>query len=434
MFNTLSKWFGKKKTHRNVKERSVSRIPITALPIHPLSKSYIDDSFSLWNERNDFIFPTAIDPRILFPFLRRLRDYIPDVSAGVWAWVRLCSTPQSYSLSEGCDKDQSDARQILADLDRRIYSGRYEREHGIETLVQNFFLSVFTYGCFCGELVLDDSRERIDSFIVIDPATIRFKQDMPTRTLLPYQIQGDGSLIPLNPASCFYFGLDTDGLSPYGRSPLLALPLVIKIQQQLLQDMSKAQHNAGYPTIHFRMKTPDSPHGESLNQYHARLNEQLTALRGEIQQKEADSNLITYDNVEIQYVGPAGHSVQWTESIQAIGEQVISALHLAPFMIGRNWGTTQSWGTAQYQLLTNNAKTVQEGAKRLAEWIRNLELILHRSPITVMHQFAPHHHLDVYDRARAFKTSAETLIALAKHGLLDATTAKQRVDTMLRFL
>ena len=434
MFHRLRKWFGKETALPHPQNRSIAWVPQSDFPVHPRSNAYPYDPFPWGEDCNSALLPPGIDPRVLFPLLRRLRDYVPDISAGVWAWVRLCSTPQSFSLSDGDETEQQEARRVLAELDRRIFELHHDRERGVEALTQCFFLSVFTYGSFCGEVVLHESRRWISRFVVIDPATIRFKLDPQTRRLHPYQVQGDGSLVALHSASFFYFGLDTDGLSPYGRSPLLALPLVVKLQQQLLQDMAKAQHNAGYPTIHFRIASPERMHGESISQYHERLQKEITGVKDEIQGKQADSNLITYDNIEVRYVGPGGNTLQWSESIQVVSEQVISALHLAPFMLGRNWGTTESWGTAQYQLLTNNAKTVQEGAKRLAEWIRNLELILHGSPATVTHYFAPHHHLDVFDRARAFKTSAETLIQLTEKGLMESSQAKQRLETLLRFL
>jgi len=181
------------------------------------------------------------------------------------------------------------------------------------------------------------------------------------------------------------------------------------------------------------MEKPAPGVREQPGTYNARLQEELEALRAEVHRRDADSNLITFDNVRVSYIGPDGYSHQWRESLQAIGEQVISALHLAPFMIGRNWGTTESWGTAQYQLLTNNARTVQEGAKRLAEWLRNLELTLQGSPLTVRHHFAPHHHLDADGRAQALQTTADTLVTLADKGLLDPAAARQRIETLLRF-
>ncbi|MGC9327600.1 MAG: hypothetical protein ACP5I1_08195, partial [Candidatus Hinthialibacter sp.] len=158
------------------------------------------------------------------------------------------------------------------------------------------------------------------------------------------------------------------------------------------------------------------------------------AIRQNMLEREADSNLVTLDNVEVRYLGPNGIMHQWSESVQAIGEQVVSALHLAPFMIGRNWGTTESWGTAQYHLLTNNARTVQEGAKRLADWLRNLELILNGLPLRAEHQFAPHHHVDGGERAKAFQISARTLMELSEKGMLEPEAAKQRVEALLRFL
>ena len=434
MFQRLRKWLSKDTAASLPQVRSIAWVPQSDFPVHPRSNPFPNDPFPFWDDRNDTLSPSGIDTRALFPLLRRLRDYIPDISAGVWAWVRLCSTPQSYSLSGGSESEQSEARRILDELDRRIFELNHERERGVEALLQCFFLSVFTYGSFCGEVVLHESRRWISRFLVIDPATVRFKLDPRTRELQPYQLQGDGSLIPLLSASFFYYGLDTDGLSPYGRSPLLALPLVVKLQQQMIRDMAKAQHNAGYPTIHFRLSSPERMHGESLSQYQERMQNEIVGVKDEIHGRQADSNLVTYDNVDVRYIGPTGNTLQWSESLQAIGEQVISALHLAPFMLGRNWGTTESWGTAQYQLLTNNAKTVQEGAKRLAEWLRNLELILHGFPATVTHYFAPHHYLDIYDRARAFKTSSETLIQLTEKGLLDSSVAKQRLDNFMRFL
>ena len=154
--------------------------------------------------------------------------------------------------------------------------------------------------------------------------------------------------------------------------------------------------------------------GEHGNDYNQRLNHELEMIRNEIRRRETDSNLITLDNVEVRYVGPNGSSFHWSESLQAISEQVISALHMAPFMIGRNWGTTQTWGTAQYQLLTNNARSVQK-AKCPAEWLRNLELIL-QGFSSKSYTTSLHHHIDSVDRACAFRTSASTFIELSEKG------------------
>lgn len=434
MFRALRNWFNRNTAGKLQRARPIAWIPKSAFPSSPRSNPFPYDLGTAFESRCDGPVPASVDPRVLFPLLRRLRDFIPDVSAGVWAWVRLCSTAMSYSLDGGSEAERDRAKAILDNLDRRIYGSKSERQRGVEKLMQNFFLSVFTYGAFCGEVILDDRRRRIERFVIVDPATIRFKLQPGSREWRPYQILADNSLTALHPASFFYFGLDTDGLSPYGRSPLLALPLVIRLQQQMIHDMARAQHNAGYPAIHFKISTPQHESRQSWSDYNERMQEQLNQVRAELREREADSNLVTLDNVEVRYLGPNGIMHQWSESVQAIGEQVVSALHLAPFMIGRNWGTTESWGTAQYHLLTNNARTVQEGAKRLADWLRNLELILNGLPLRAEHQFAPHHHVDGGERAKAFQISARTLMELSEKGMLEPEAAKQRIEALLRFL
>lgn len=438
MLGKIMQWLQEtNKTQSQTKTKTPTRSQPVAwaaadFPSSPLSKPHFDVGLSLFHSQQDVLQPEGVDPRILFPAYRELRDSIPDVSAGIWAWVRLCATEQYYSLLDGDEMQQQEARHILRALDRRILTYQHEREKGVDALVQNFFLSVFTYGAFAGEVVVDHDRREIAGFIVMDPATVRFEMQPDSRELLPCQLLDDGTLVQLNPSSFFYYGLDTDGLYPYGRSPLSSLSVMVKIQEQLIHDMASAQHNAGYPTIHFKIKTPERQKSESLNSYHERMKAEIGQVQTEVEQRKTDSNLITFDNIEVSYIGPKGQSHQWTESIQAVSEQVISALHLAPFMIGRNWGTTETWGSAQYQLLTNNARSVQEGAKRLAEWLRNLELILHSSPCCVSHHFTPHHHLDAADRARAFQTGTKTIITLLEKGLIDDETAKKKIEVFMQ--
>ena len=48
-----------------------------------------------------FIEPPDYSPEHWHTFYRYLRDHIPDVAAGVWAWVRLCSTQRSLEFRGG---------------------------------------------------------------------------------------------------------------------------------------------------------------------------------------------------------------------------------------------------------------------------------------------------------------------------------------------
>ncbi len=388
------------------------------IPVRPISTpggSYA--SLGLMNDP-DMIPPPEPDFTVLFPVLRYMRDHIPDVSAGVWAWVRLCNTPQTMHLDGGSSTDLETAKAILARLDRRIHEFEHAKSQGMESLVAAFFLSVFTYGSFAGEVVLTEDRSRIDKFYIIDPATIRFRRTRVNRHLVPYQLLPDGKFVRLNPASFFYYALDAEGDSPYGRSPLMALPLVARIQQQMMIDLARATHNAGFPTLHVKYAPGVPRPGESPSVFNERIGREFQEIRDRLREKKADSNFVTFDNIEVEYVGVGGNRTRWSESLQAVSEQVISALHLAPFMLGRNWGTTETWGASQYQLLTNHATTVQQSAKRMVEWLRNLELALYGIPVTCRHEFSPHKKLDEFGTARAESLRVKTGLELLDRKLI----------------
>jgi len=377
----------------------------------------------------EFVSHPYAEPRVLYPFFRYLRDSIPDVSAGVWAWVRLCSTPQRVELQgDSSEAEREQARRVVRSLDERIFEFDHMRRQGMDALVNSFFLSVFTYGAFAGEVVLKDDRSGIDKFFIIDPATIRFKRYKTSRRLVPYQLTADEEPIRLREASFFYYALDADGDNPYGRSPMLALPFVVKIQQQLLSDMARGTHNAGWPTLHVRYAPPKREEGESQRSYQSRIRANYQAIRQNMLEREADSNFITLDNVDIKYLSATGRMQRWSESLQAITEQVISGLHLAPFMIGRNWGTTQSWGLAQYALMVNNAVSVQRGAKRMCEWLRNLELALAGSRVRSEHHFEAHPGLNDFERARAFESRVKSFVLLKEQGLVEEEQVRQALD------
>jgi hypothetical protein len=406
-----------------------ARVSVSRIPTAPRAASTEMTVFSSATGKEGFLSPRCTDPFLLYPFFRYLRDYIPDVSAGVWAWVRLCATPQQVEYVGGSDEAVSGAKDVVAALDARIYEFDHMKHQGMDALVNAFFLSVFTYGSFAGEVVLKDDRSGIDRFYSIDPASVRFRRIGKSRRLVPYQFTRDNKEIRLNEGSFFYYGLDADADNPYGRSPLLAVPFVAKIQQQLIEDMGRAMHNAGWPTLHVRYKPPEREPGESFAEYQERVTNNYNTIRENLTEKEADSNYITYDNVEIDYLNPAAQVTQrWSLSLQAVSEQVISALHLAPFMLGRNWGTTETWGRAQYQLIVNNAVSVQRGAKRMCEWLRDLELALAGSRVTTRHHFEPHSALSSLDAARARSLDVTSALKLEERGILQRDEVRRLLE------
>jgi hypothetical protein len=150
----------------------------------------------------------------------------------------------------------------------------------------------------------------------------------------------------------------------------------------MMNDMEKTMHNAGYPRYHVKFTPPKQNVGESVASYKERLNGQFNTVDTAFKSMPPDANFISYDNVQIIVLDAAGKiSIEWYNNHRAVTEQIISGMKLAPFMIGKNYGTADQWATSQYDLILRNAKMVQKAAKRMVEWIYNLELMLKGSPV-----------------------------------------------------
>jgi hypothetical protein len=135
---------------------------------------------------------------------------------------------------------------------------------------------------------------------------------------------------------------------------------------------------------------------------------------------------LTQDNIEIEYVGATGQMLRWRETPNDQRTSRV-ALHRA-ILIGRNYGTTESWARAQYELMVNNAASVQRAAARLVEWIVNLELACKGSPVRAKCRFAAHSAWNDVDEARAQSLRLQTLLKLKDAGLLSEDQLLARVE------
>ena len=149
-------------------------------------------------------------PFYYYSFYRYIRDHIPDISAGIWAWTRLTNTPFRVEYHNGTKQQKKQAIEIIENLDAFIYEHPHEKNAGFSGILNQFFLAVFTFGAFAGEIVLNNDRTGIDKFISIDVETIRFKRHKTSRLVEPFQVM-DGKEVKMNPATFFYYGLDPDG-------------------------------------------------------------------------------------------------------------------------------------------------------------------------------------------------------------------------------
>jgi hypothetical protein len=401
---------------------------IKNFPTSPISKrtSYLDEGELLLPQSSFY------EGSFRIKLFRFLRDNIPILNSAVWTWTRICASPSYFELKGSEDTSLLDkGTEVVKNLDRRIYQHSFQKFGGTDALLSQFFRSLFTDGAICGELVLTPSRNRLDKFYFIDPATIRFKlKDESTWELFQ---EVDGNLIKLNPYSTFYIGLDPDPDDPRGKSVLASIPFVARVEQRLLEDMQKTMHNAGYHRLHVKIKPPDRFSGESDENYLSRANKYFDDTVDMMKKLAPEDNPITWSDVQIEYIGPSGHissSHYWYINHKALIEDICAGVHLDPVILGYSYGPTRSWAQFKYELILRNVVSIQSCAKRFLEWIRNIELALWGLPLECVHHFDNRKFFGMLEQREAERVHLENIIRKKEAGFITEDQAKREVESI----
>jgi hypothetical protein len=400
---------------------------IKEIPISPVSKrsTYLDQGTLLLPQSS------IADNSFRIKLYRFLRDNIPILNSAVWTWTRICSSPSYFELKGSEDPHLLDrGTEVIKSLNRRIYQHNFQRFGGTDALLVQFFRSLFTDGAVCGELVLTPSKDRVDKFYFIDPATVKFKLKS-QKTWELYQ-EVEGKEIALNPHSTFYLGLDSDPDDPRGKSILGSVPFVARVEQKLLEDMQKTMHNAGYHRLHVQIKPPERFSGESDENYLARANRYFEDTVGMMKELAPEDNPITWNDVKIEYIGPSGHissSNYWYINHKALVEDICAGVHLDPLILGYSYGPTRSWAQFKYELILRNVVSIQRCAKSFLEWIRNIELALWGLPLECIHHFDNRKFFGMLEQREAERVHLENIIRKKEAGFITDDQAKKEVES-----
>ncbi|MGB8656931.1 MAG: hypothetical protein WCE90_03990 [Candidatus Zixiibacteriota bacterium] len=400
---------------------------LKSFPSSPVSKrNFYPDHGTLLLPQRAFY-----DSSFRIKLYRFLRDNIPILNSAVWTWTRICASPNYFELKGSEDSVLLDrGSEVIKNLDRRIYQHSFQKFGGTDALLTQFFRSLFTDGAVCGELVLTPSKDKLDKFYFIDPATIRFKlKDESTWELFQ---EVDGTQIKLNPHSTFYMGLDSDPDDPRGKSILGSIPFVARVEQRLLEDMQKTMHNAGYHRLHVKIKPPERLSGESDESYLSRANKYFEDTVEMMRKLAPDDNPITWNDVQVEYIGPGGHissSTYWYINHKALVEDICAGVHLDPSILGYSYGLSQSWAQFKYELILQNVISIQRCAKRFLEWMRNIELALCGLSLECIHHFDNRKFFGMLEQREAEKTHLETVIRKKEAGFITEDQAKREVES-----
>jgi len=363
---------------------------------------------------------------------RFLRDTIPLLNACIWTWSRLSSAPGRFEISDKVSEAvRSRALGCLEDMSLRIYPHKFQKTAGIDSFLPLLFNALYTDGAFTGFLLIAPDMSGVERFEPIDPTHIGMKSTGGNRALVYQTEKGE---VRLDGDDFYYLGLNSDAGDGLGSSMLGAIPFVAFIEQQLVDDMRLATHNAGYHRLHVQITPPEKMSGEADEAYTERANEYFDETVSMIRGCGTDDNPVTWDNIKIDYIGPSnkqGVTHSWFMNHRAMVEEVCAGTNLSPFMLGYSYGTTHNWAQFKYDLVMRQVTSVQRQTARFLEWIGNIELALKGFDCRCRFQFDNTITYLASDRANIAKSEVENLLKLHSAGLISKEDAAAKAGDLL---
>lgn len=306
-------------------------------------------------------------------FFYMISRYVPPAKSAVWAWKNLCFTNSNINYIGGTDSQRKLAEKIHLSLSNRIFPLKSSKGDGFSKLASSWLINVFRYGRFSGNLVLDPNLTSINKWQFLDPFLVFFEKE----TFNAFYYDSKSSYYPLNPNSFYYYGLDSDENTPNGIALIESAHTLMQIANELFTDMRLSSSNAGTPRLHIKIEQPAIMENENQDSYVSRVNTYFDNTVSELSELSADDNIYTWADVSISTVG--GGNAQgfvWRQNLQMVQEEIVTAFHLFPWLIGKQFGTTRNWVGAQFDVLLQMVIAIQSELASFLDWIDNTNLLL----------------------------------------------------------
>jgi len=360
---------------------------------------------------------------------RFLADAIPALNAAIGTWVAMSVSPCEIEIVQAVSEAVKDqAGEVVGKLFERLYDNHSQRFSSLQALLTEYFGSLYTTGAVAGEVIVTPSRDRLDYFYFVDPASLRFE---PAEGNWKIYQERDGARVYFDFPAAYFYGLNADSANPAGCALLRSIPFVARIEQQLLSDMQKSMHNAGYHRIHVKVRPPERMAGESEKGYIERANLYFEKTAAIFKDFRPEDNPITWDDVQIDYIGPSSKissSSSWYLNHRAILEDLCAGTHLAPFMLGYSHGATQNWAMFKYELVQRKVRAVQRAASDFLEWLCSLELALRGIEAECKIKFRNEEIYGLGEKVSAEQARVQTIINKRTAGLIGEEEARAEIS------
>ena len=298
----------------------------------------------------------------------------PDVSQAVWAFQRLCMQGITIEIKDLNGKRLPDAENLFN------YQCRFWNrlgEDGLDGIIDSLHKVGLLYNVMMVEVVVGDINQNTFSGIyMIDPRTIEWtlEQRDGVEKWIPYQDQ-DGNKVDLTKGNVFWVVVNPDIANPGGPYLLESAVAAVDYKLQTIKDSSAVLRRQGYPYNIFSINKERVINSLPANSRNNRK-EVKQAIRDAIDlaasvavNREPTQDIVVTDDIEVERSSSAsaGSSIDARSWFETIDIQMLNGCKTLGFLMNRNSGTTESWGTVQMKVITDMVQSFQKKSKRLIE-------------------------------------------------------------------
>lgn len=282
--------------------------------------------------------------------IRNLAQVSPDLSASVWAYIRLAVTKKYSAVArnqDGTANPEATAalQQVLARMNYLTdYAQGFSNIAGVHAVAESLAKELRLYGSCAMELVLD--KARMPSRLQPISTTQITHYEAKDGSIWPQQLVS-GNYIDLDTPAFFMEVLDADLLSAYSDSPMESALAATLADAEFTQDVRRVIRRALHPRLdakidaeQFRKSIPLELHGDAdaLAQYQDNyVGSVATTVNG----LEPDDALVHLDSVGFSYLTTGNSSLDREYSVLSdlIRSKTATGTKAPPFVLGHGTGS-----------------------------------------------------------------------------------------------
>lgn len=301
--------------------------------------------------------------------LEKLADIDPDVSAGLWNFLRLASSGLKFTALDKNGLPSSKLQKKLTLLMQRLGEADFKNwsiPMTLEQTANQMAKYALLRGAIATELVLGKDK-RMLYIKAIDPVTVFFKQPV-KGSWIPYQKDSFANTeINLAIPTFFWSLLDPKANSPYETPPLLPAVQAVLFNMAVMQDLQRIVKRVAFPRISIKIieqtlrKFAPPEVQVDPTRMTKWLGDQKKAIGEGLKNLAPEDAAVFFDSLEIGMLETKQNStVDYAPLIKVIDQRVITGLKTLPTILGRQFGSSQTLSGIEALLYAKSVGCVQQ--------------------------------------------------------------------------